>query len=402
MKKFFFFNLAVWALVVSLSFFWNYKIAQRQHADLALQSARSLFYLIVITREWNALHNGVYVQVTDKTQPNPYLQDADRDIKVDENRTLTKINPAFMTRELSELSSQYQGVQFHITSLNPLNPQNAATDREKEALQSFQLGKIERSSFSEGKQKGSFFYMAPLITTKACLHCHAQQGYQVGDIRGGISITLPSHSEWSIGPLLLAHCVIGILGLAGIVYFGMKLNNAYAIIQEQAIMDSLTKIPNRRYFSIKIVEEFQRSRRKGEILSVLMCDVDHFKKYNDTYGHNEGDECLVKVAQALKSSLVRPGDFCARYGGEEFIIILPDTTAAGALLIAEKLLKNIRALEINHMSSPPLQFVTVSVGTASTDQFAPDCHEELIKWADSALYSAKKNGRNCAIQYTNN
>jgi diguanylate cyclase (GGDEF)-like protein len=402
MKKFFFFNIAAWILVVSISFFWNFKNAQQQHADIALQSARSLFNLIVTTREWNARHNGVYVQVTATTQPNPYLRDADRDITIDQNRVLTKINPAFMTREISELSSQNQGFQFHITSLNPLNPHNVATDREKEALQSFQAGKIEIGSFIVDKQNTSFFYMAPLLTTQSCLHCHAQQGYQVGDIRGGISVTLPSISEVSIGPLLIAHCIIGILGIAGIVFFGMKLTNAYAIVQEQAIMDSLTKIPNRRYFSIKIVEEFQRSRRKGEILSVLMCDVDHFKRYNDTYGHNEGDECLLKVAQALKSSLVRPGDFCARYGGEEFIIILPDTPAAGALLIAEKLLKNIRALQISHMSSPLLQFVTVSIGIASTDQYTPDGHEELVKWADSALYSAKANGRNCTFHYTNN
>jgi diguanylate cyclase (GGDEF)-like protein len=401
MKRFFFFNIGAWVLVVSLSFFWNFKNTKQQQADIALQSARSFFNLIVITREWNARHNGVYVPVTATTQPNPYLEDTDRDIKIDQNQMLTKINPAFMTREISELSSQYQGVQFHLTSLMPLNPHNVATEREKEALQSFQDGKNESGYFIRSKQEPSFFYMAPLITTQACLHCHAQQGYKIGDVRGGISVTLPSLSEMSIGPLLIAHCLIGILGIAGIVFFGIRLNDAYNIVKRHAAIDALTGIPNRRSFSRRFLEEFQRSRRKGEPLSVLFCDIDNFKGYNDTYGHNAGDVCLHRTAQAIRKSLERPGDFCARYGGEEFVVILPDTNSAGALSIAERLLKNVRDLQMSHKHSPPSYFITLSIGTATTDRNARSLsHEELIKQADTALYVAKKNGKNCAVQYT--
>jgi diguanylate cyclase (GGDEF)-like protein len=400
MRRFFFLNIGAWVLVVSLSFFWNFKNAQQQQADIALQSARSFFNLIVITREWNARHNGVYVPVTATSQPNPYLEDADRDIKTDQNRMLTKINPAFMTRQISEVSSQYQGVQFHITSLMPLNPHNKATEREKEALQSFQAGKKESGYFIKNQSDPTFFYMAPLITTQACLPCHAQQGYKQGDIRGGISITIPSLTEMSIAPLLVAHGLIGILGIAGIVFFSKKLNEAYALVEQQATIDALTGIPNRRSFSQKILEEFQRSRRKGEPLSMLFCDIDNFKGYNDTYGHSAGDLCLHRTAQTIRKSLERPGDFCARYGGEEFVVILPDTNSAGALAIAEKLLENVRGLQISHRQSLPLQRITLSIGTATTDRNMPDCsHEELLKQADTALYDAKKTGKNCVVQY---
>jgi len=307
-----------------------------------------------------------------------------------------------MTRQISEISSQYQGVQFHITSLKPLNPHNVATERETKALQSFQEGQQESGYFIKNKQETAFFYMAPLLTTQACLQCHAGQGYKVGDIRGGISVTLPSLTEMSVGPLLIAHAFIGMLGVAGIIFFGIRLNAAYMAVKRQATIDALTGIPNRRSFSRKVLEEFQRSRRKGEPLSILFCDIDNFKGYNDTYGHNAGDQCLQKIAQTIRRSLERPGDFCARYGGEEFVVVLPDTDCSGAASIAEKILRNIRALQINHRHSLPSRFITLSIGTSTTNlNISSLSHEELIKQADNALYKAKEAGKDCVVQYKN-
>lgn len=125
-----------------------------------------------------------------------------------------------------------------------------------------------------------------------------------------------------------------------------------------------------------------------------MCDIDNFKGYNDNYGHTAGDKCLLLVAQTIKNSIRRPSDFCARYGGEEFVLILPETDMSGALKVAEKVLKNIRELKIVHESSSPLKVITMSIGTATASEKSLDSHEELVKQADTALYLAKKNGKN--------
>ena len=157
MKNFFYLNIGAWVVVVLVSLGWNIKNIQRQRIDIAFQSARSFFDQIVITREWNAGHQSVYVPVTATSQPNPYLKDADRDLRISRDLTLTKINPAYMTREISEISVRYKGIQFHITSLKPLNPGNTPTDREKEALISFQEGKKETGYFIKGRPDASFF-----------------------------------------------------------------------------------------------------------------------------------------------------------------------------------------------------------------------------------------------------
>jgi diguanylate cyclase (GGDEF)-like protein len=162
----------------------------------------------------------------------------------------------------------------------------------------------------------------------------------------------------------------------------------------------LTGIPNRQSFSEHIFKEFHRSNRAHEPLSVIMCDIDNFKTYNDTYGHGSGDNCLRQVAQTIKKALVRPGDFCARYGGEEFVIILTDTSHNGAMHVAEKIRLNVIELHIVHEESLPLQLISLSLGVATSTDQPLSSHEELLKNADTALYLAKKNGRNRVEAYS--
>ncbi|MCD6475321.1 MAG: diguanylate cyclase [Anaerolineaceae bacterium] len=387
--------ILTWAMLVSISFWWNYTNAIKEQERIALQSSRSFFDHIVITRLWNARHGGLYAPVTEKTQPNPYLDVQMREIEVNDTLILTKVNPAFMTRQISEVALEQEGVQFHITSLKPLRPQNKPTDREKEFLKEFENGIKENGLFVKEGVKTSFFYMAPLETKKACLKCHAKQGYKVGDVRGAISVTLPFVMEIPIFPLLFGHITIGLFGLFSIVIAGKKLNTSYEIIKEQAVMDALTGVPNRRSFSESILKEYRLSLRHKQPLSIVMCDVDNFKKFNDTYGHQDGDLCLKRVAQTLQTSLARPGDFCARYGGEEFVIILPRTSLAGAMHVAERIRSSIEKMEIPHELSLPAQVVTLSLGVTTfektTSRFS---HEKLIKQADLALYKAKEQGRN--------
>ncbi len=179
----------------------------------------------------------------------------------------------------------------------------------------------------------------------------------------------------------------------------VRATQAEAELHKQATVDALTGIPNRRSFSEAILREFKRAKRERAPLSVIMCDIDHFKLYNDSYGHAAGDECLKQVAKTMAGTLKRPADFCARYGGEEFIIILPNTDEAGTLYIAEQVRAAVQSLGITHDKSLPLKVVTLSLGVATMDAETILSNEELVKRADDSLYQAKNNGRNCLVSF---
>jgi diguanylate cyclase (GGDEF)-like protein/PAS domain S-box-containing protein len=163
---------------------------------IAEERGRVVFNLIELTRDWNARHGGVYVPVTEITQPNPYLEHPKRDLKTVDGRELTMINPAFMTRQFAELAEKTTGVRFHITSLKPIRPANVADAWEKASLELFEGGKLKErteffSEFAFGdRTHPAHRYMAPLHVQPPCLKCHEKQGYKVGDIRGGISVTM--------------------------------------------------------------------------------------------------------------------------------------------------------------------------------------------------------------------
>ncbi len=158
--------------------------------------------------------------------------------------------------------------------------------------------------------------------------------------------------------------------------------------------DGLTGIANRRCFDEYLQKEMDRMSRNSKPLSLILFDIDFFKNYNDTYGHQAGDDCLKKVAKTIESGARRPADLAARYGGEEFAIILPETDSDGAFFIADKIRKNIQNLNIEHTQSEADTAVTVSAGVST---IIPDCNippNEIINNADTALYTAKRSGRN--------
>ena len=165
-------------------------------------------------------------------------------------------------------------------------------------------------------------------------------------------------------------------------------------------IDSLTDLENRRYFDEVLNIEIRRAARTGSTLSLLMCDIDFFKLYNDHYGHVMGDECLKKIAGCFKESFMRATDVPARFGGEEFAVILPDTELEEARLLSEKLSQSIHALKITHEASSAADHVTISTGIACMQPGKQVSSTELIGMADQALYAAKANGRNRIEIYT--
>jgi diguanylate cyclase (GGDEF)-like protein len=162
--------------------------------------------------------------------------------------------------------------------------------------------------------------------------------------------------------------------------------------------DGLTGLANRRHLDAVLLDEMTRARRSGDQLAVILCDVDHFKLFNDHYGHLAGDDCLKAVASAIRSVCKRPADLAARYGGEEFMLVLPQTPPDGARAVAEKLLQAIAALGVTHAYSSAATCVTVSAGIASFDASKGISPAELIARADGALYQAKERGRNRFVQ----
>ena len=165
------------------------------------------------------------------------------------------------------------------------------------------------------------------------------------------------------------------------------------LLQQLLSTDSLTGIANRRRFDSMLEREWRRCRRTGAPLSLLMIDVDHFKPYNDQFGHQQGDDCLRQVARLLLDGVARPGDLVARYGGEEFVCMLPDSGMAGALAVANKLAAAMRQADIYHPRSPAGARLTISIGAATARDLSGQ-PSALMGLADKLLYAAKAAGRN--------
>lgn len=170
-----------------------------------------------------------------------------------------------------------------------------------------------------------------------------------------------------------------------------------ANLREQSSQDGLTGIPNRRSFDAAFEQEWNHAVRSGKPMALILGDVDHFKRYNDTYGHQRGDECLRLVATALRQAARRKVDVVARYGGEEFAMLLPDTPAVSALLVASRVLEAVRGLRLPHETSPTSGHVTMSLGVCATVPQNDQRREDLVHAADQALYDAKSKGRNQAV-----
>jgi hypothetical protein len=179
-------------LLIAVFYLWD---RNSRHHQLELQlkeTARAHYEQVVLARLWNARHGGVYVEVTDETQPNPYLDDPEKTIVTSNGKKYTKLNPAYMTRQLSELAEEVKAFKIRITGINPKNPSNAPDPWEREAILTFRNARDEASAIMEKDGQDFFRYMGPLVVEEECLACHAVEGYEVGDIKGGISVSIPT------------------------------------------------------------------------------------------------------------------------------------------------------------------------------------------------------------------
>ena len=170
-----------------------------------------------------------------------------------------------------------------------------------------------------------------------------------------------------------------------------------AKLRDLSTRDGLTSLYNRRYFDENLKREWNRGKREGQVLSLILFDIDSFKKYNDSYGHQAGDACLQTISKFLTESFNRASEFSARYGGEEFVVVLPNTDQASAKELGNRFREGLIDLAIEHSASEAHRYVTVSLGLATVVPNEGSNEEALIKAADDALYRAKESGRNCLV-----
>lgn len=212
----------------------------------------------------------------------------------------------------------------------------------------------------------------------------------------------PIYKILDIHQLLLAQSQIHTLATELLHSLCEELSIANKELKDLAYIDPLTQVTNRRRFEEYLQQQWQQLWEAKRSLSLIICDVDFFKRYNDTHGHQEGDRCLRSVADAIQQSARRPADMVARYGGEEFAVILPKTPAAGAIEVAKNIQGIVRRLCLPHAASPVSSYVTLSLGIASLIPTSNMQYETLIEQADCALYEAKKAGRHRFALYTEN
>jgi len=271
----------IWLAVVASFLGWNIIEEKSATKRLAFNTGRAFHQLLVTARSWNAGHGGVYVPVTNETQPNPYLKDLLRDLKTDQDLRLTKINPAYMTRQIAEIAMQHQdGIQFHITSLKPIRPANKALDWESTWLKSFEAGKKEEGDFFRSGKTSLFRYMAPLVTEDNCLKCHALQGYRVGDVRGGISVTIPGLSD-SVNPALyFGYGSAALFGCVFILLGGLSLEK-----KQKLLLESNQLLKNKIQERQKTISQLKEANDKVSTLSGIVPICMHCKKIRDDKGY---------------------------------------------------------------------------------------------------------------------
>lgn len=388
---------AAWTGLLIVPYLLEIEHQDRMVNEVALSQARALFKQASDAREWNASRDGVYVEVGRGVAPSPYLEAIDRDVVTTDGVLLTKVHHARMTREIGEVGESQRGwgVHVHFTSLNPLRPDNAPTPWEASALGRFEEGATEQSGFFLDDLKRSHFrYMEPFLVEESCLECHGHQGYEVGDVRGGLSVTFPVdtlvHTKAVAGrELLLETLFVWLSGLGIMATIGYSFEQKRRLVgklRELALVNELTGLHNRRGFVTVAEKQLESAQREGKRTLLLFIDVDGLKHINDTYGHDEGDSALILTGQVLKSTF-RGSDIVARFGGDEFVALLPGCPQEFAELILHRLRAKTEAVADG--SRRPFR-LSLCVGAAEFDPSQPVSLEELIDKADGRMYSAKR------------
>ncbi|MDO3377006.1 putative bifunctional diguanylate cyclase/phosphodiesterase [Geoalkalibacter halelectricus] len=346
-RRLLFWGLSIgWTLLLIWGLGWNLSQVREDVLELARAQARTFADQILIYRHWSAGHGGVYVEVSSKTPPNPYLEEVfERDVLTPSGRLLTLVNPAYMMREIFALEQEMLGLSGRITALRPVNPDNAPDSWERQALADLSAGATE-SYMVESRAGGEVLrLMRPLLMDAECLSCHAQHGYALGELRGGLSTLVDLQSLWAVGR---AHR-FGMAGGAGLLWLvglgGLTVGcrhwarQEYQRLQAEESLrylvqyDNLTGLANQSQFLAKLDLFLDRDRPQQATVAVVLVDLASFRKINNALGRVQGDHLLQTVAQRLRVAVGEQG-WPFYFGNGVFALLLPflkQPPEAGAL-----------------------------------------------------------------------
>jgi len=399
LKKYFLTLVVIWTAGIIASLGWNAYQMRQSILSIARTSAEISYNKDLIYRRWVSIQGGVYVPVSEMTPVNPYLKTPNRDITTEDGLSLTLVNPAYMTRQVNELTMETGNFHGHLTSLNPIRPENRPDVWETAALKTFDRGAKETGSIEMKSGKEYFRFMRPFVTEKACLKCHADQGYKEGDIRGGISISIPMEPLRAIErsrmtELTIAHSFLWIIGLAGI-GAGARRLWSQTLLREKlekeilnlSITDPLTDLHNRRGFLSLAEQQLKLSVRNKRRMQLYFADLDGLKWINDTLGHEEGDKTLIEAASAF-SETFRASDIIARMGGDEFAILAIDQEDTSN---PEMLLSRLQSQIDKHNNQENRKYrLSISIGYTLYDPESPCSLDDLMAGADKLMYEQKR------------
>lgn len=391
--------ILAWSLVVvgmaAAILSWD-NVALTQQAEM---TAEQIFERDLLFRQWNASHGGVYVPISDHTPPNPQLDFLlERDIKTSDGRNLTLMNPAYMTRQVHELGNAQFAIKAHLTSLNPLAPGNVPDPWEERALRSFNQGAERVAEVVSGADGGRLRFMRPFVTQQSCLKCHAQQGYSLGDIRGGLSVSVPLPELFSLDGTwfkLLALASLWLIGTLGMLWWGWRENSLIRRVdmshqRQQQVESSMrflenydrqTHLPNYGHLQEKLREQIDKDVTASQSTGLLIIDFSELPRLQLAFSSSLVPVLLRKAAERISGSLFN-SDLVARAGDYRLAILLPkilDRTNLQA--VADKL---SRELEV------PLRYededfqLTPVFGAASFPEDGHDA-EEIFSLAVTGL-----------------
>ena len=399
LKKYLWMLVLIWTVGILASLGLNIYQLRQSILRVARTSAEISYSKDILYRRWVSKQGGVYVPVSEMTPANPYLKVPNRDIMTPAGLSLTLVNPAYMTRQVNELAMEMNGLQGHITSLNPIRPENRPDPWETAALKTFERETKETGSIEMKSGKEYFRFMRPFVTEKSCLKCHAAQGYKEGDIRGGISISIPMEPLRTIersrmADLTIAHSLLWIIGLVGI-GVGTRRLRRQTLLREKleeellslSITDPLTGLHNRRGFLSLAEQQLKLSDRNKRGVLLIFADLDGLKWINDTLGHEEGDKALIEVATVFKETF-RTSDIVARLGGDEFAVLAIDITEVNSQTCTAWL-QNL--IDRRNNQENRRYRLSISVGCSFYDPENPCSIDELMASADKLMYEQKQN-----------
>ncbi len=388
--------LVTLTLLLGFSYQWNVQNLDDEALRLALAEAKSNWKKDAAFRQWATLHGGVYVTPDERTPPNPNLDHLpDRDVETTGGKKLTLMNPAYMMRQMTEEFEASFKIKGKITGEIQLNPDNRPDEWQRKALRLFAEGQGELVEQTLIDGEPYLRYMKPMYMTEGCVKCHGILGYKEGDLRGGVSVSIPllpymqGSAETRQG-ILVTHAGIWLAGVLMILLFVTILNQYLKRISHEAMYDSLTGLPNLRLFQNRVDLAVKKFKRDDDYqFAVCFLDLDRFKNLNDSLGHHTGDRLLVALAKRFSDTL-RPGDTVARMGGDEFTFLLDDIdNLDSAIIITERILHSMKEpFEIDRNTI----HTNASIGVCISDSKYENSGD-MIRDADIAMYRAKESGK---------